>query len=207
MNIWTDVPVRGMEQDLATSMCSLQPNWRFSKFHAPHCFQGDNEARSENNEAVDVSEWSGWFRVVLAQEYGKHLHHCESQSALSLSLMLNSIYSEPKTHNPSNLQRNAMLNWTMVAWWPFQSSVGRKIHHINTSRHPSESHPASYIGSLKEPTFPTPPPHPFRIGGIFFFFYHPCCSGGGVFFFCLFSSWLSRTEVMQNIKHMLLPKL
>lgn len=54
--------MRGVELTSAASACRLQPN---QQFHAPHCFQGNNEAELENNEAVRASECScsctgGW---------------------------------------------------------------------------------------------------------------------------------------------------
>lgn len=96
-------------------MCSLQLYQRVLKFHAPHRFQGDNDAQSENNEAVDVCE------SLIESLHRNISNNCTFvgvtlELAVSLSLMLNSIYSEPKTHNPSKLQRNVILEGTMVAW-------------------------------------------------------------------------------------------
>lgn len=101
---WTDVPVRRVEQKPAASACSLQPNQRFLKFHAPHCFQGDNEAQSENNETVDVSEWSGWFSVVLAQEYLKQRHHCGSHTGIGRFFVLKAKLNLLWAKNPQSIQ-------------------------------------------------------------------------------------------------------
>lgn len=62
------------------------------------------------------------------------------------------------------------------------------MYRINTSRHPSESYPTSYIGSLKEPTSPSPHPHSIKIGGIFLFLLisHPCWGRGLLFLLFVF---------------------